>query len=285
MDLLFIRWNVNPEIFRIGGFGLRYYSLLFALAFYLGYRLVKNMYQTEGLRPDDVNPLLFYLIGGTIIGARLGQVFFYEFDYFSHHPAEIILPFRIGSKGFEWTGFQGLASHGGALGILVALVLYCRKYHHSFLRTLDKVVVAVALAGFFIRTGNLFNSEIIGKPSSVPWAFVFVRVDLLPRHPSQLYEAVAYLVVFSLLWILYKQKGIALKKGFLFGLFLVLVFSARFFIEFTKEAQEAFEKSLLLNMGQILSLPFILTGAYFCFRKEIGKSANANTSKEIHYGT
>lgn len=285
MTLLSVIWNVDPEIFRFSGFSLRYYSLLFSVAFLLGYFLVKRMFVKEGLNTEELNPLLFYLIAATIIGARLGQVFFYEFSYFRHHPLEIILPFRFSNKGFEWTGYQGLASHGGAIGILVAIALYCRKYHHNFLKTLDKIVIAIALAGFFIRTGNLFNSEMIGKPSDVPWAFVFQKVDLLPRHPSQVYEALAYLIVFVLLWTLYRWKGTRLKNGFIFGLFLVLVFSARFFIEFSKEAQEAFERSLPINMGQILSLPFIAAGMYFLFRRnKAGKSEN-HPSKESLYGT
>lgn len=284
MGLLSIIWNVNPEIFRIGGFSLRYYSILFAVAFALGYFLMKNMYQREGLQDEHLSPLLFYLIAGTIIGARLGQVFFYEFAYFKHHPLEIILPFRISNKGVEWTGYQGLASHGGAIGVLAALGLYCRKYRHDFLRTVDKVVITVALAGFFIRTGNLFNSEIIGKPSGLPWAFVFERVDLIPRHPSQLYEALAYLFIFLALWMLYQMGRRQWKKGFLFGWFLVLVFSVRFFIEFTKENQESFENALPINMGQILSIPFVLIGIYFIARKRKAKAGN-NHTKEIQYGT
>lgn len=284
MTLVFIRWNVNPEIFRVGGFALRYYSILFAIAFLLGYTLVKKMYQKEALKIELLNPLLIYIIVGTIVGARLGQVFFYEFGYFKHHPLEIIFPFRITNKGFEWTGYQGLASHGGAIGILLALLLYCRKYHQNFLKVIDKLVIAVALAGFFIRTGNLFNSEIIGKPTNVSWAFIFERVDPLPRHPSQVYEALAYLFIFFVLWTLYKRKGIELKKGFLFGLFLVLVFIARFLIELTKENQEAFENSLPINMGQILSLPFIIIGVYFIFRKEQMNNNKTNKLKEVTYG-
>ena len=267
MKTLYIEWNVNPEIFRIGGFALRYYSLLFAIAFIIGNLLVKRMYQKEGLKVELLNPLLIYLILGTLIGARLGQVFFYEFGYFKNHPLEIIFPFRINSKGFEWTGYQGLASHGGAIGVLIAIALYCKKYEQNFLRVADKIVVAIALAGFFIRTGNLFNSEIIGRPTNVAWAFVFERVDLVPRHPSQVYEAIAYLLIFFVLLFLYERKGLELKMGFLFGLFLMLVFSSRFLIEFTKENQEAFESYLPINMGQILSIPFVLIGLYFILRR------------------
>lgn len=265
-----MRWNINPEIFQIGGSGLRYYSVLFAIAFLLGYWIVKKMYQKEGLNQKEVSPLSMYIIAGTVIGARLGQVIFYEFGYFRHHLLEIILPFRIGIAGFEWTGFQGLASHGGAIGIAIAVTLYCRKYKHNFLSIIDKIAVPVALAGFLIRIGNLFNSEIFGTPTDVSWAFVFTRVDLLPRHPSQVYEALSYLFIFFVLLILYKRKGIEMKKGFLFGIFLVLVFTARFFIEFTKENQEAFESKLPLNLGQLLSTPFILIGLYFVFRKPRG---------------
>lgn len=229
------------------------------------------MYQKEGLNQEELSPLLIYIIAGTVIGARLGQAFFYEFGYFKHHPLEIILPFRIGDNGFEWTGYQGLASHGGAIGVLIALAIYCKKFQQSFLRTIDKIVIAVALAGFFIRVGNFFNSEIIGTPSALPWAVVFLKIDNIPRHPAQLYEAFAYLCIFIFLWTLYKRKGLELKKGFLFGLFLILVFSARFFIEFIKEDQEAFEKGWLLNMGQLLSIPFVAAGLYFVLRKAAGK--------------
>lgn len=268
VSLLQIIWNINPEIFNAGGFSLRYYSVLFAIAFFLGYWLMKKMYLREGQDEQKLPPLLIYIILGTLIGARLGQVLFYEFDYFKNHPLEIILPFRIGKDGFEWTGYQGLASHGGAIGILLALALYCKKYKQPFLWVLDRLVIVIALAGFFIRLGNLFNSEIIGKPSSLPWAFVFAKVDFLPRHPSQLYEAIAYLVIFFLLCLFYKRKFHQLKKGYLFGMFLVLVFVSRFLIEFSKENQEAFENSLPLNMGQMLSIPFVVIGIYFILRKK-----------------
>jgi len=267
MKLLFIKWNVNPELFRIGEVPLRYYSLMFVIAFLLGYLLMKRMYLKEGLEVRKLDSLVIYLVLGTLIGARLGHVFFYEFGYYMHHPLEIILPFRISNKRFEWTGYQGLASHGGAIGVLLAILLYCKKYKQEFLRIVDKVVIVVALAGFFIRMGNLFNSEIIGKPTDLPWAFIFERVDLIPRHPAQLYEALAYLAIFSILWFIYAHRGGQLKKGFLFGLFLVLVFSVRFLIEFVKENQESFENSLLINMGQILSIPFIGVGVYFISRK------------------
>ena len=261
---LYITWNVDPEIFRIGGFALRYYSVLFALAFLSGMVLMKKMYRKDGVAEGSLYPLLVYIILGTIIGARLGQTLFYEFDYFKDHPLEIILPFRKGPQGWEWTGFQGLASHGG---ILAAVALYARKYRQGFMFVADRLVVVVALGGFFIRLGNLFNSEIIGKPAVVPWAFIFERIDPVPRHPAQLYEALAYLLIFSILWNLFRRGG-ARKSGFLLGVFLMGVFSARFLIEFTKEAQEAFERNWVLNMGQVLSIPFILAGVYLIIRSE-----------------
>ena len=267
MQWLYVYWNVDPEIFRIGGFAFRYYSLLFGVAFIGGFVLMKRMYRQEGVNESLVNPLLLYIVAGTLIGARLGQVFFYEFGYFKNHLLEIILPFRIGSKGFEWTGYQGLASHGGAIGILIALAIYAKKYKQSYLWVVDRLAIVIALAGFFIRLGNLFNSEIIGRPTNVAWAFIFERVDLFPRHPSQLYEAITYLFIFFILWSIYRKKAGQQQKGFLFGLFLVLVFCARFIIEFSKENQEVFENSLPINMGQILSIPFVLTGLYFMFRK------------------
>lgn len=266
--MLQIYWNVDPEIFRIGGFSLRYYSLLFALAFIISYYLLAVIFKKENVSEKLLQKLLVYVVVGTIIGARLGHTLFYEFGYYKNHLLEIILPFRIHNGQFEFTGYQGLASHGGAIGILIALVLYSKRSHLSFLWVLDRLVIVTALSGFFIRVGNLFNSEIIGKPANVAWAFIFERVDSVPRHPAQLYEAVAYLLIFFTLGTLYRAKGLQLKKGFLSGLFLVLVFSARFIIEFFKENQEAFESALPINMGQILSIPFVIAGLYLIFKKE-----------------
>ena len=196
-------------------------------------------------------------------------MFFYEFGYYKHHLLEIIFPFRITNRGFEWTGYQGLASHGGAIGILLALALYCKRYKQSFLFVVDRLVIVIALAGFFIRVGNLFNSEIIGKATTMTWAFIFERVDPIPRHPSQVYEAIAYLIIFFILGIAYQKRGSRIPKGALFGLFMVLVFSARFFIEFSKENQESFESQWILNMGQILSIPFFILGLYFIWPRPI----------------
>jgi phosphatidylglycerol:prolipoprotein diacylglycerol transferase len=267
-----IYWNVSPEIFRIGGFALRYYSVMFGLAFYFSYLILSKVYAKENVSILFLNKLTIYVFIGTLIGARLGQVLFYEFGYFKNHLLEIFLPFAINPNGnFEWTGYQGLASHGGALGILIALIFYCKKYKQSFLWVIDRLVIVVPLAGFFIRIGNLFNSEIIGKPTGHSWGIIFERVDLIPRYPAQLFEALSYLLIFGLLWLIYRRKMIHLPKGFLFGLFLILVFTTRFLIEFVKENQEPFEAAWPLNLGQILSVPFILTGLLFVFygRKKI----------------
>lgn len=265
--LLQIKWEIDPEIFRIGGFGLRYYSLFFGLAFYSSYLILVKIYTKENIHLEYLNNLTMYVFIGTLIGARLGQVFFYEFVYYSNHLLEIVLPFRMDPvTGFEFTGFQGLASHGGAVGILILLAIYCKKYKQPFLSVADKLAIVIPLAGFFIRIGNLFNSEIIGKPFSGVWAFVFARVDTIPRHPAQLYEAISYLIVFLLLIRTYDAREKRLKPGFLFGLFLILVFSIRFVIEFFKENQEAFENAMPINMGQILSIPLIFLGMYFIIR-------------------
>ncbi len=259
--LLQFKWNISPEIFRIGGFALRYYSLMFGLAFICSYWVLSKIYKDEKVSIELLNKLVIYVFAGTLIGARLGQVLFYEFSYYENHLLEIILPFHINPGGnFEWTGYQGLASHGGAIGILIAVWLYCKKYKQSFLWVMDRLGIVVAFSGLFIRTGNLFNSEIIGKPSEVPWAFVFERVDTIPRHPTQLYEAVLYFAVFIFLLILYKKKSRQFKNGALFGYFLIMLFSIRFCIEFFKQNQEAFENYLPINIGQILSIPFIILG-------------------------
>jgi phosphatidylglycerol:prolipoprotein diacylglycerol transferase len=261
-----IRWNINPEIFHVGGFGLRYYSLMFMLAFIVSYYLLSRIFKKANIPQRLLDKLLFYVFIGTIAGARLGHTLFYEFGYYKNHLLEIILPFTFTNGQFELTGYQGLASHGGAIGILLAVALYCKKYKQSFLWVMDRLVIVVAFSGFFIRIGNFFNSEIIGKPSKHSWGVIFERVDLIPRHPAQLYEAISYLFIFFTLWGIYKKKSEFLKKGFLFGLFLMLLFTARFLIEFAKENQEVFENALPINMGQILSIPFILIGLYFIFR-------------------
>ncbi len=267
MIIININWDVNPEIFRLGGFALRYYSLFFALAFLLSYAIMARIFKKENVPGEYLNRLSIFLGVGTILGARLGHTLFYEFSYYKNHLLEIFLPFRIENGKFELTGYQGLASHGAAIGIIIAVVWYCRKYKQSFLWIMDRLVIVVALSAFFIRIGNLFNSEIIGKPSNASWAFVFEREDMVPRHPAQLYEAILYLFIFGILLFLYKGNIQKRRDGFIFGSFLIMLFTVRFLVEFVKENQETFENTLPINMGQILSIPFILIGLYLMASK------------------
>lgn len=252
MIVSFITWNVSPEIFQLGPFSIRWYGVLFALAFIVSYQVVLWMYKRENKPESDVEQLTIYMILGTVIGARLGHCLFYNPEYYLSNPLEIIM---------VWKG--GLASHGAAIGILTAVYLYSRKKKENYIDMLDKLAVVVALSGCFIRLGNLFNSEIIGKPTEVAWAFIFTSIDFLPRHPAQLYESIAYLIIFFILLLVYKSKIKEHSRGLLLGLLLVLVFGFRFFVEFLKEDQSAFEKGMALNMGQILSLPFVIAGVAF----------------------
>ncbi len=257
-----IIWDVDPVIFEIGNFGLRYYSLFFALGFIIGYMIVKRMFQKENIPVNELDNLLIYVLIGGLLGARLGHCFFYDWAYFSQHPLEIILPVQFQPE-FRFTGFRGLASHGGAIGILIALVLFIRKSKaiKNYLYVLDRVAIPTALAGAFIRLGNLMNSEIYGHPTDLPWGFQFVRNgDTWASHPTQLYEALAYLITFAVLLILYNKRWKKAQHGYFLGIFLIMVFVARFFIEFVKEVQVSFEEGMALNMGQILSIPFILAG-------------------------
>jgi len=255
-----ITWNVDPEIFSIGQLSIRWYGLMFASAFLSGYIVFTRFLATERLTSEMMDQLLIYIAVGTVIGARLGHCFFYEPDYFLANPLEIL---KI------WKG--GLASHGAAIGILLSLWLYIRKHKLSFLWLIDRIVIVVALGGAFIRFGNLFNSEIYGLPTDLPWGVEFVRDrlydsntgEILPtvaRHPTQLYEALSYLLIFTVLLIFYRKRHMKVRDGFIFGVFMILLFAARFFIEYVKNDQVAFEAGMQFNMGQLLSLPFILAG-------------------------
>ena len=356
MTLSYVIWNAKPQLVDFGSFEIRYYSLLFALGFVTGYIILLRIFKRQGLTQEFLDKLTVYMVVSTIIGARLGHCLFYEFDYYSQHPLEMILPWRgkIGGD-FEFTGFMGLASHGAAVGILTGIYLFARKTKSSFLWTMDMIVIVTALAGCFIRLGNLMNSEIYGNPTKTTSGFVYthdltrlllekypatiedvsykklafngnpdhgvpVQLDIqfarkvkdenivrqfgtlvlpddlsrynfdnnilppagdslpfevskknknlvlsaaitvVPRHPSQLYEAGSYLLIFLLLVFVYFRYEKRLRAGYIFGLFLFFVFAARFFIEFMKENQETFEDSMAINMGQILSIPFILAG-------------------------
>ncbi len=254
-----IYWDISPEIFSLGPISIRWYGLLFAFSFIIGFQIMNKIFQQEKKSPDDLNDLLWYMLIGTVVGARLGHCLFYNPEYYLSNPLEILK---------TWKG--GLASHGAAIGIVSAIYMYSKKkVGQSFLWVMDRVVITVALAGFFIRTGNLMNSEIIGSATEMPWGFKFVNAfvqdPMTPRHPAQLYEALSYLTIFFILFIIYKKSYKTIKNGFIFGLFLILVFSARFIIEFFKENQSAFEQGMLFNMGQLLSIPLILWGLYLLF--------------------
>jgi prolipoprotein diacylglyceryl transferase len=247
-----VQWDVDPVIFHLGPLPIRWYSLGWLLAFAVGFYIVRWMYLREDKPEQDLDSLLLYMMLGAMIGARLGHVLFYRPGYYFSHPIEIIA---------VWKGLRGLASHGGALGIMVSLYLYCRKRpDQPYLWVLDRVAVPTALGGMFIRLGNLMNSEILGLPTDRPWAFSFLRVDGIPRHPAQLYEATAYLVIFIILLTWYRKRGASIPHGSLIGTFFALVFSARFLIEFVKERHAPFEAHLPLDMGQILSIPMVILG-------------------------
>jgi prolipoprotein diacylglyceryl transferase len=253
--LAYITWNISPEMFSIGPISVRWYGLLFALAFIFGYKVMQWVYKQENKPVSDVEQLTVYMILGTVIGARLGHCLFYNPDFYLSNPLEILK---------VWKG--GLASHGAAIGIITSLYFFAKKKKVTTLWILDRIVIAVASAGFFIRLGNLFNSEIIGKPSEVAWAFIFTKVDNIPRHPAQLYESIAYFIIFLILFFIYKNKREKWNDGFLFGMFLVLIFTFRFFVEFLKEVQSSFEAGMILDMGQLLSIPFVILGVIFIVR-------------------
>jgi len=255
--LNFIHWNPDPEIFWIGFLSVRWYGLLFASGFLIGYYIGEKMLKSEGVSQSWIDSLFFYIIIATIVGARLGHVFFYGWEYYSQHPAEI---FKV------WHG--GLASHGGAIGILIALYIHARVVtKRTMLWSLDRIVVPTALVGAFIRIGNLMNSEIYGIETSLPWGFIFERNgEMVAKHPTQLYEALFYLLAFVVLMVIYWKTTAKNRPGLLLGLFFLLVFMPRFFIEFIKEDQEAFEAGMTLNMGQWLSIPFVLAGICLVWR-------------------
>ncbi|MFW6323872.1 MAG: prolipoprotein diacylglyceryl transferase [Desulfovibrionales bacterium] len=251
-----ILWNVSPVLVHIGPVPIRWYGLLFALGFLFGYAFMHGVYRREGKPLSDLDRLFFVVMAGALLGARLGEVLFYNPSYFFHHPLEIVM---------IWNG--GLASHGGIAGIFIALWIYARKRpDQPFLWLLDRICIPAMIGAALIRLGNLFNSEILGTPTHVPWAFVFVQEDLVPRHPVQLYEAGSYLLVFLVLLRLYRIQALGLPSGLLLGSALLASFLTRFFLEFLKLRQAAFGAALPLSIGQILSIPIILLGAFLLVR-------------------
>lgn len=315
MYFLGFTWNPDDTLFKIGVLQIKYYNLLWIIAFAVGWYIMKRIFERENRSRDHLDSLFVYTVLATMLGARLGHVFFYDWEYYQDHLLEILLPIRerAGSSlfglinGYEFTGFTGLASHGAAIGVILGMYLFTRKYsEYSLLYILDRLVIPVSLGAFMVRLGNFFNSEINGKITDASFflATRFVRdsddmpaaramaitgerspnaayhalednpqfseyLEAIPyRHPAQLYEGILYLGVFALLYYLYWKTDKANKPGYLFGLFLVLLWSIRFAVEFVKKSQGGFEETLgLLSTGQWLSIPFILLGLYFMFRK------------------
>jgi prolipoprotein diacylglyceryl transferase len=261
--LQYVIWDVDPEIFHIGAFSVRWYGLLFALGFLIGMQIMTHIFKQENKPVADTDSLLIYMVVSTILGARIGHFLFYEPQVLLHNPLEVVLP-----------PFAGLASHGALIGILIGLWLYCRRESsratgQNFLWVTDRIAIVVALAGACIRFGNLMNSEIVGRPTDVSWAFVFLRnaeYAKIPRHPAQLYESLSCLVLFFVLLWFWNRKKAATPPGSLLGIFLIWIFTLRFLYEYLKENQEAFENTMALNMGQILSIPAVLLGIYFLIR-------------------
>ena len=264
-----IDWAPSETLFKIGSFGIHYYSLMFIIAFGLGYYIMKKIFIEEKISLDYLESLFVYMVLSILLGARLGDVFFYSWDYYQNHLLEILLPIRDTPNGYIFTGFRGLASHGAVIGTLIGLYLYKLKFKEkSILWLLDRVTVPVIIGASFVRLGNFFNSEIVGRYSHSNFGVVFLnRGENLPRHPAQLYEALGYLILFFILRKVYKTKK-RNEEGYLIGLFFSGMFIIRFFIEFIKESQGGLEEFLpLFSTGQWLSIPFILLGGYLMFKK------------------
>jgi len=254
-------WNIDPTLLHLGPLELRWYGLLFVGSFFLGALILNWIYKREGKDPVVIETLLIYLMVGAVIGSRLVHTLFYEPEFYLSHPLEIL---------YVWKG--GLASHGGLMGVLIALYIFAKRYNESYMWIVSRVAIPGALTAAFVRFGNLFNSEILGKPSEVPWAIVFERIDLIPRHPVQLYEAFAYLTILLLLITLYRKVTPEFATKILPGTFLFLLFTARFFIEYTKTRQAAYTTDLPFSTGQLLSIPFILIGIVWIIWAFINKN-------------
>jgi len=257
MDGMLFHWSFDPVLVHLGPLTIRWYGLLFVGAFFCGQFIMARIFREEGLPVAELDQLMFNVLIGTIVGARLTHCFAYDPAYYLAHPLEIIE---------VWKG--GLASHGGAIGMLLVLGWYARHAQPrlSFLWLLDRVAIPATLGGVFIRVANFLNSEIIGIPTAGNWGVVFDAIDELPRHPVQLYEALAYLVIFAILGAIYWRKRRQTPQGLLVGVYMIMVFGARFFIEFFKTAQASYDEGLALSVGQYLSLPFILMGVVLVIR-------------------
>ena len=268
--LNYIVWNPDLEAFNLGPITVRWYGLMWIIGLALAYFVVKRLYKEQKIKDELFDPLFIYCFFGILIGARLGHCIFYQpGDFLTSWKGiiEMLLPIHFMADGsWKVVGYAGLASHGGTLGLMIALWLYVRKTNLSIWTVLDNIAIATGITACFIRLGNLMNSEIIGKITDIPWAFIFEKVDAAPRHPGQLYEAIAYALLFFIMWALHKKMPEKISTGWYFGFCLTYIFTFRFLIEYTKEIQEAFEATLPLDMGQILSIPFIIIGVYCMIR-------------------
>ena len=264
-----IFWEPSSTIFSIGNFGIHYYSLMFIIAFLFGFNIMKRMYVKENIPTERLETMLFYIVLSTLIGARLGHVIFYDWAYYQNHLLEIFLPIEKSTNGYSFTGFRGLASHGAAIGILTGIIVYQNIYKEkTLLWILDRLIIPTTLGAGFVRIGNFFNSEIVGKYSNTDFGVVFLnRGETLPRHPAQIYESICYLFLFLFLRKTYKSDKKD-RQGYLIGSFFVGMFTIRFVIEYLKESQGGLEDILgLFSTGQWLSIPLILFGFYLIFRQ------------------
>lgn len=276
-----IEWNPSPVLFSVGSFAIRYYSLWWIIGLAAAYYILKNLYKVQRLNSKDFDSLVVYAFIGIFVGARLGHFLFYDPEFFFTRPLEIILPIARDQAGhYHFVGYSGLASHGGTLGLMIALWLYARKTGINLWQTLDNIAIATPITACCIRMGNFWNSEIIGNPTGSDWGIIFTQVDNVARHPSQLYEAIAYIVIFVIGILLYKCCDKKLHRGFYFGYCLTAIFTARFFIEFSKVNNGIFE-DFNLNTGHYLSIPFVALGLFCMCYRSVG-SITLGTTKKSH---
>ena len=274
MDKLIFKHDLSESIISFGPITIYWYSLMFLLAFFAGYKLMEKIYIKENKDLKLLDPFLVHMVLGTLIGARLGEVLFYNWEYFQNNLLEIFLPIKIDENGWNFVGYRGLSSHGATVGIILSIIIYKIKYkYESVLWIFDRLVIVVALGGMLVRIGNFFNSEIVGNYTNSNFGVIFLnRSENLPRHPAQLYESIGYLVLFIILYRMYNKTKLSDKKGFFFGFFLIFLFGVRFIVEYVKESQGGIENYLgLLSTGQWLSIPFMLIGLILLIRSNSAK--------------
>ena len=274
MDKLIFKHDLSESIISFGPITIYWYSLMFLLAFFAGYKLMEKIYIKENKDLKLLDPFLVHMVLGTHIGARLGEVLFYNWEYFQNNLLEIFLPIKIDENGWNFVGYRGLSSHGATVGIILSIIIYKIKYkYESVLWIFDRLVIVVALGGMLVRIGNFFNSEIVGNYTNSNFGVIFLnRSENLPRHPAQLYESIGYLVLFIILYGMYNKTKLSDKKGFFFGFFLIFLFGVRFIVEYVKESQGGIENYLgLLSTGQWLSIPFMLIGLILLIRSNSAK--------------